>query len=110
MPARDVFSALRAPNTPQRQALGAQKEAFMFYGLLAAILLVVGVLNLTSESSGFIGWLLSALGGVLLLYQLSGPTKARKRSKTGGGGAHYSDSGNKGDSGYSGGDGGGGGD
>lgn len=49
-------------------------------GILAAILLLIGIVNLTSEASGFIGWLLVVLGGILLIYELSGPMRPRKHS------------------------------
>ena len=82
----------------------------MIRGLLAAMMLLFGVVNLTSETANFIGWLLVGIGGMLMVLQLSGPLKPREHSKNNGGSAHYSDSSHRGDSDFSGGDGGGGGD
>ncbi|GLR71231.1 hypothetical protein [Agaribacter marinus] len=81
-------------------------------GFVGAVLLVVGLINVTSGSPVFFGWLSTIIGAIFFVIGLSGPYKGRnwnKKTTAGGvsggltGSNHYSGS----DS--SGGDGGGGG-
>lgn len=77
-------------------------------GFFGCGLLVIGLINVTSQNSGLFGWLATIAGAALLLAALTGPTKKRKYDKTNNGGTDYSNTNAPSGSGFSGGDGGGG--
>lgn len=64
-------------------------------GFIGVILLLFGVINVTSESAGVYGWISVLIGATLTIKMLSGPY-VRGKYGNGGDGAYHSDSGSDG--------------
>lgn len=79
-------------------------------GFIAAVFLIIGLINVTSETPVFFGWIAIIVGAILFVMILSGPYKRPildKKNIAGGTAGGVSGSGSSSGSDYSGGDGGG---
>jgi hypothetical protein len=81
-------------------------------GFIGVVLVVIGLINITSDSPVLFGWLGGVIGAILCIIALSGPYKGRnwnKKKIAGGVSGGLAGSNHHSGSDYSGGDGGGGG-